>query len=71
MVSAETAATVTGCSRYAVDVGTGKEAQIPGYWVAGKTGTARIPTPAGYSNKYLASFIGFTPASHPRWWSPR
>ena len=52
---------------YAVDVGTGTEAQIPGYWVAGKTGTARkvLPNGTGYSDKYIASFIGFTPAARP------
>ena len=52
---------------YAVDVGTGMEAQVPGYWVAGKTGTARIPLPeGGYSvGTYHASFIGFAPAARP------
>ena len=52
---------------YAVDVGTGQEAQIPGYWVAGKTGTARkvLANGTGYSDKYIASFIGFAPASRP------
>ena len=40
---------------------------IPGYQVAGKTGTAEIPKPGGgyYSNLYNLSFIGFAPASHP------
>jgi cell division protein FtsI/penicillin-binding protein 2 len=53
---------------YAVDAGTGTAAQIPGYWVAGKTGTALIPNPAGgyYSGRYVASFIGFAPALRPR-----
>jgi len=48
--------------------GTGVNAQIPGYQVAGKTGTALIPNPAGgyYKNAYVASFIGFLPASAPR-----
>ena len=53
---------------YAVDVGTGTQAQIPGYWVAGKTGTARKVRPdgTGYEvGKYIASFIGFAPAAHP------
>ena len=67
MVSAETAAEVSGMLAYAVDVGTGTEAQIPGYWVAGKTGTARkvLADGTGYSDKYIASFIGFAPASRP------
>jgi cell division protein FtsI/penicillin-binding protein 2 len=46
---------------------TGNEAQIPGYSVAGKTGTAQIPGPHGYTtNKYEASFIGMVPVEHPR-----
>ena len=53
---------------YAVRVGTGREAQIPGYWVAGKTGTARKVNSdgTGYAvGKYVASFIGFVPAARP------
>jgi cell division protein FtsI (penicillin-binding protein 3) len=48
--------------------GTGTLAQIPGYHVAGKTGTAAKPDPrGGYSDsKYVASFVGFAPATHPR-----
>ncbi|HSP72619.1 MAG TPA: penicillin-binding transpeptidase domain-containing protein, partial [Gaiellaceae bacterium] len=47
--------------------GTGTEAQIPGYRVAGKTGTAQVPGPSGYTTgKYVASFVGYVPASKPR-----
>jgi cell division protein FtsI (penicillin-binding protein 3)/stage V sporulation protein D (sporulation-specific penicillin-binding protein) len=46
---------------------TGNEAAIPGYTVAGKTGTAQVPTAHGYSSTdYTASFVGMVPASHPR-----
>jgi cell division protein FtsI (penicillin-binding protein 3) len=46
---------------------TGNEAAIPGYTVAGKTGTAQVATPHGYSTTdYTASFVGMVPASHPR-----
>ncbi len=48
--------------------GTGKAAAIPGYTVAGKTGTAKKVTlrPAGTPDgKYLSSFIGFVPAHDP------
>jgi cell division protein FtsI (penicillin-binding protein 3) len=46
---------------------TGNEAAIPGYSVAGKTGTAQVATPTGYSTTdYTASFVGMVPASHPR-----
>ncbi len=44
-------------------------AYIPGYNIAGKTGTAQIPNPKGggyYKNKYNLSFIGFVPAGHPK-----
>jgi cell division protein FtsI (penicillin-binding protein 3) len=48
--------------------GTGTLAQIPGYHVAGKTGTAAKPdSNGGYStSKYVASFVGFAPATRPR-----
>jgi cell division protein FtsI (penicillin-binding protein 3) len=52
-----------------VDEGTGVEAEIPNYSVAGKTGTAAKPDPVsgGYSTyKYVASFVGIVPASDPR-----
>lgn len=46
--------------------GTGKAAAVPGYHVAGKTGTAQIPVAGGYSqNGYLPSFVGFAPAGRP------
>jgi cell division protein FtsI (penicillin-binding protein 3) len=66
-VSAQTADQVTGMLARAVRSGTGKAAQVPGYWVAGKTGTARKPLEdqLGYSDQYVASFIGFAPAADP------
>ncbi|HEY8722291.1 MAG TPA: penicillin-binding protein 2 [Gaiellaceae bacterium] len=46
---------------------TGNAAQIPGYTVAGKTGTAQIPGPHGYTTgKYVASFVGMVPVKNPR-----
>jgi cell division protein FtsI (penicillin-binding protein 3) len=46
---------------------TGNEATIPGYAVAGKTGTGQVATAHGYSTTdYTASFVGMVPASHPR-----
>ncbi|KTC94970.1 peptidoglycan D,D-transpeptidase FtsI family protein [Legionella feeleii] len=47
--------------------GTGKLARIPGYRVAGKTGTARIAGKNGYeANRHIASFVGIAPVSQPR-----
>ncbi len=47
---------------------TGKRAAVPGYLVAGKTGTARKPLAdaRGYSGQYVASFVGFAPADDPQ-----
>ena len=69
VVSAATASMVTRMLSYAVEFGTGTNAQIPGYQVAGKTGTARIPLPdgSGYvEGQYIASFIGYLPAGDPK-----
>jgi cell division protein FtsI (penicillin-binding protein 3) len=51
-----------------VVVGTGTSAAVPGYTVAGKTGTAQIPTPDHDSyipGAYMATFVGFAPAANP------
>jgi cell division protein FtsI (penicillin-binding protein 3) len=69
VVSSETASTVTQMLAYVVADGTGLAAQIPGYQVAGKTGTALKPDPQTggyYKDRYVASFIGFLPAAQPR-----
>ena len=64
----EVAGTVTTMLQGVVsEEGTGFEAAIPGYTVAGKTGTAEKPGPQGYgTGKYVASFVGFVPATAPR-----
>jgi len=47
--------------------GTGSLAAVPGYRVAGKTGTVHKATVGGYSkDRYVSVFAGFAPASHPR-----
>ncbi|MDH5245880.1 MAG: penicillin-binding protein 2 [Betaproteobacteria bacterium] len=46
--------------------GTAPKAQVPGYRVAGKTGTAHKLEGRGYTNKYVSSFVGFAPVSAPR-----
>jgi cell division protein FtsI/penicillin-binding protein 2 len=47
--------------------GTASEVSVPGYSLAGKTGTAQVAEDGGYSKtKYIASFIGFAPADNPK-----
>jgi len=46
--------------------GTAPKAQVVGYRVAGKTGTAHKLEGRGYTNKYISSFVGFAPVSNPR-----
>jgi cell division protein FtsI (penicillin-binding protein 3) len=67
-VSVSTANAVTAMLEEVVKSGTGTLAQIPGYRVAGKTGTARKPAPGGtgyIQGAYVSSFAGFAPADHP------
>jgi len=67
VVSAKTAHAVRHMLELAtLPGGTAPKAQVPGYRVAGKTGTARKPEGHGYAAKYVASFVGFAPASNPR-----
>ena len=64
----ETADTVLNMLEAVVLNGTGRSAMVPGYRVAGKTGTALISEGSkGYAEKrYVASFIGMAPVSNPR-----
>ena len=70
VVSKATAETLTRMLEGVVERGTGTPARIPGWRIAGKTGTARkLDARTGeYSNSaYMASFVGFLPVSRPRW----
>lgn len=49
-----------------VDGGTGGQAAIDRYRVAGKTGTAKIASVGGYGKFYMSTFAGFAPISDPR-----
>jgi cell division protein FtsI (penicillin-binding protein 3) len=66
VLSPGTAAMLTRMLASVVETGTGGAAQIPGYQVAGKTGTARKLVDGHYVQRYMASFVGFLPASQPR-----
>jgi cell division protein FtsI (penicillin-binding protein 3) len=69
VVSAATAASVRDMLTSVVQDGTGKKAQVPGYTVAGKTGTAWKQFDGGYgepgTRKLVTSFAGFFPAADP------
>ncbi|HEX5760306.1 MAG TPA: penicillin-binding protein 2 [Thermoanaerobaculia bacterium] len=65
-VSPRTAATLRAVLEGVVIGGTGKGAAVPGYRVAGKTGTAQKAVAGGYSRSgYVPSFVGFAPVERP------
>ncbi len=65
--SAQTAREVRAMLEMAVlPGGTAPRAQIPGYRVAGKTGTAHKLEGGQYADRYVAAFVGFAPVSDPR-----
>lgn len=69
VISPETARTVTSILEGVVTNGTGTKAAIPGFRVAGKTGTAQKidPRTGAYSStQFVGSFVGFVPADNPR-----
>ena len=72
VISEQTAEQMTEMMTGVVDEGTGTLAQVEGYPVAGKTGTARKPQPNGtYEDEngnyhYVATFGGFVPANDPQ-----
>jgi cell division protein FtsI (penicillin-binding protein 3) len=65
-IDAATAADVTAIMEAVVERGTGRSAQIDGYTIAGKTGTAQKVVNGRYSNTdYNVSFVGFVPSRKP------
>ncbi|MGF1615335.1 MAG: peptidoglycan D,D-transpeptidase FtsI family protein [Gammaproteobacteria bacterium] len=68
VMSERTALEVRGMLEAVVDAdGTAPRARVPGYRVAGKTGTVRKPVPGGYaSDRYVSTFVGILPVSAPR-----
>jgi cell division protein FtsI (penicillin-binding protein 3) len=65
-ISKDTAVTLTGIMEQIVDRGTATSAQVDGYTIAGKTGTAAKLVNGRYSNTdYYASFVGFLPSRNP------
>lgn len=68
VISSRAALLLRGMLANVVENGHGKKAGVPGYYVAGKTGTAQVPREdgGGYeSGKVIGSFIGFAPVDNP------
>ncbi len=69
VISPKAAAVTSGMLVSVVENGHGKLAAVPGYRVAGKTGTAQVPAKNGKGydeNEVVVSFVGFAPFSDPR-----
>jgi len=69
VISPRAATLITGMMVATVDKGhegTGSRAKIPGYYLAGKTGTAEVAEKGVYGNKTIHSYIGFGPADNPK-----
>ncbi len=67
VISPQTAATIDAMLVDVVENGFGKKAAVPGYYVAGKTGTAQVVQNGKYIvNDNIGSFIGFAPVENPQ-----
>ncbi len=67
VIEPKTAVTVAGMLVSVVENGHGTRAKVPGYWIAGKTGTAQIALEGGYSETaFNGSFAGFGPVENPK-----
>ncbi len=67
IISPKIASQLTAMLISVVENGYAKSAQIPGYYVAGKTGTAQVPEGGAYSaEKTIQTFVGFAPAFNPQ-----
>ncbi|MEK9174722.1 MAG: penicillin-binding protein 2 [Patescibacteria group bacterium] len=66
VIKPATSETLTKMLLGVVENGSGRQARIPGYSVAGKTGTAQVAGPnGGYSEKTIHTFVGYSPAFNP------
>jgi cell division protein FtsI/penicillin-binding protein 2 len=69
VLTADTARTISAMMVDVVENGHGKKAAVPGYYVAGKTGTAQVPRKDGRGyeeNNNIGSFVGFAPVEDPK-----
>lgn len=68
VLSAKTSKQMRGLMRLVVSAGTGRKAEVPGYLIGGKTGTADKQKGRGYDrSQRIASFVGSFPMSNPRY----
>ena len=70
VITPESSATITAMLTSAVANGFGKSAKVPGYRIAGKTGTSQIAGPGGRyetgTGAQITSFVGYAPIDHPK-----
>jgi len=66
VIEERTARMVSGMLVQVIQAGHSKKSGIPGYYLAGKTGTAQVASAGGYGNQFIHTFIGFGPASDPQ-----
>ena len=65
-ITTQTARTLTQMMYNAQEKAPGNQALVPGYKIAGKSGTAQKPVAGGYGTSTIASYIGFGPVENPR-----
>jgi cell division protein FtsI/penicillin-binding protein 2 len=66
VITPKTAATLSAMLVNAIEIGYGDNARVDGFYVAGKTGTAQIAGPGGYTDDTIHSFVGFGPIGSPK-----
>ncbi len=68
IISSQTAAKLTNMMIKVIENGSGRSAQVKGYTIAGKTGTAQVPNLKGgaYLDEYIHTFVAFAPAYDPK-----
>ena len=66
VITPQTARTLRGMLKQVAEQGTSGLGVVPGFAVAGKTGTASIPSEKGYDDKTIASMVGMVPYDQPR-----
>lgn len=65
-ITSRTASLMTGMLISVVDDGHAKHAGVPGYYIAGKTGTAQVAAQGGYGDATIHSFVGYGPSENSR-----